>query len=156
MVSNGKDEQVKTRISQFQSDCRKAGLRVTPQRTAVYRALIETEDHPSAEMVFRRVRRRFPNISLDTVNRTLLTLSDIGAAFVVEGTGDAKRFDGNLCRHQHFRCVKCKRIVDFHEERFENIDAPAVLGEKFTVLRSTVYFEGVCDRCAENVDNRRS
>ncbi len=31
--------------------------------------------------------------ALDTVNRTLLTLRDIGAAFVVEGCGDAKRFE---------------------------------------------------------------
>jgi len=143
-------------IGEFRQDCRKAGLRVTPQRVAVYQALIETDEHPSAEMVFRRVRRRFTSISLDTVNRTLLTLSDIGVAFIVEGTGDARRFDGNLHDHQHFRCVKCKRIVDFHEERFENIAVPGVLSEKFTVLRSSVYFEGVCDHCADNVDNRKS
>jgi len=35
------------------------------------------------------------------------------SAFVAEGSGNAKRFDGNLQGHQHFKCVKCKRIVDF-------------------------------------------
>jgi Fur family peroxide stress response transcriptional regulator len=78
--------------------CREAGLKITPQRLAVYKVLLGSAEHPSAEAVFRKAREVLPNISLDTVNRTLLTLSEIGAALVVEGSGDAKRFDGNLER----------------------------------------------------------
>lgn len=133
----------------FQARCRDEGLKVTPQRMAIYGALLETDQHPSAEMVFRQVRQVFPTISLDTVNRTLLTLSDMGVAFVVEGSGDAKRFDANIARHQHFRCVKCKRIIDFHHEPFDKIPVPEELGRHFTVLRTTVYIEGVCDRCGK-------
>jgi len=131
----------------FTSRCRELGLKVTPQRVAIYRELIKTDEHPSAEMLYEKVRRVFPNISLDTVNRTLLTLNEIGAAFVVEGSGDAKRFDGNLEEHQHFRCVKCKRIIDFHHKPFDDIKLPAGIGKKFTVLRKTVYLEGICDLC---------
>jgi len=122
-------------------------LKVTPQRIAIYRELIKTDEHPSAEMLHAKVRRLYPNISLDTVNRTLLTLSRIGAAFIVEGSGDAKRFDGDMEKHQHFKCVKCKRIVDFHHEPFDNIVLPAEIEGKFTVLRKTVYLEGICDMC---------
>jgi len=138
---------LKKEIDAFQIKCRKAGLKVTPQRLAVYKVLIETNEHPSAEMAFRRVRKLLPNISLDTVNRTLSILSEIGAASVVEGSGDAKRFDGNPNAHQHFKCIKCKRIIDFYHKPFENVKVPANIGEKFTVLRKTVYFEGICDSC---------
>jgi Fur family peroxide stress response transcriptional regulator len=110
---------------------------------AVYKALVESEEHPSAEVVFRRVRRTFPSISLDTVNRTLLTLSDMGAAFVVEGSGDAKRFDANLGVHQHFKCLRCRRIIDFHHEPFDEIEVPENLAGRFTVLRKTVYLDGL-------------
>ena len=89
----------------------------------------------------------FPSISLDTVNRTLLTLAETGAAFVVEGSGDPKRFDGELESHQHFKCVKCKRIIDFHYKPFDNIPTPKGISKKFTVLKKTVYFEGICDLC---------
>ncbi len=143
---NGKSGKLKEKLDAFQVRCREAGLKVTPQRTAVYKVLIKTDEHPSAEMVFREVRREFPNISLDTVNRTLLTLNEIGAAFIVEGSGDAKRFDGNLVQHQHFKCLKCKRIVDLFNAQFGEIEAPASL-DKFTVLKKTVYFEGICDSC---------
>jgi Fur family peroxide stress response transcriptional regulator len=131
----------------FRARCRETGLKVTPQRTAVYRALLETTEHPSAEAVFRQVREVFPSISLDTVNRTLLTLSDIGVAFVVEGSGDAKRFDANLKNHQHFKCLKCRQIIDFHHEPYDQIEVPENLAGRFTVLRKTVYLEGLCDVC---------
>lgn len=143
-------EEQEKKLDAFQAACREKGLRITPQRMAVYQALVETDQHPSAEMVFRRVRRTFPTISLDTVNRTLLTLSDIGVAYVVEGTGDAKRFDGDTATHQHFKCVKCKRIIDFHHEPFDQIAVPEDLGDGLIVHRATVYVEGVCDRCAKS------
>jgi len=127
--------------------CRERGLKVTPQRIAIYRELVKTNEHPSAEMLCEKVRQVFPSISLDTVNRTLLTLNDIGAAFIVEGSGDAKRFDGGLDEHQHFKCVKCKRVIDFSHEPFNNIEVPQEMEEMFVVLRKSVYLEGICDLC---------
>ena len=135
----------KTRWFTFR--CRQVGLKVTPQRIAIYKELLKTDEHPSAEMLYEKVSKILPNISLDTVNRTLLTLSEIGAATVLEGSGDAKRYDAELEKHQHFKCVKCKRIIDFHHRPFDNIKIPAEISEKFTVLRKTVYLEGICDLC---------
>ena len=147
MAEKKNNTTLRAKTDAFRSICRKAGLRITPQRMAVYRILTESKDHPSAEMVFRKVRKLLPNISLDTVNRTLLTLAEIGAAFIVEGSGDPKRFDGGLTNHQHFRCIKCMRIIDFHHKPFDNIKVPANIEKKFTVLRKTVYLEGICDIC---------
>jgi Fur family peroxide stress response transcriptional regulator len=152
MSSNGQGtahnvNQFKEKTNAFQLRCRKAGLKVTPQRVAVHKALIESKEHPSAEVLWRKLRKTLPNISLDTVNRTLLTLAGIGAAFVVEGSGDVKRFDGRLESHQHFKCLKCKKIIDFYHKPFDNITVPKNIGEKYTVLKKTVYLEGICDLC---------
>ena len=142
-----KDSDLNKKMDVFQARCRNAGLKVTPQRMAVYKVLLETKEHPSADMVFQEVRKVFPSISLDTVNRTLNTLSEIGVAFIVAGSGDVKRFDGNLDNHQHFKCVKCKRVIDFYHKSFDNIQVPKSIGQKFTVLRKAIYFEGICDLC---------
>ncbi len=149
--TTGMDD-IEAKMEAFRIRCREAGLKVTPQRMTVYRTLLASTEHPSAEVVFREVRRLFPSISLDTVNRTLLTLNDISAAFIVEGSGDAKRYDANLQAHQHFKCVKCKRIIDFRHEPFDKIDVPKDLRDKFTVLRKTVYLEGLCDRCQKRAN----
>ncbi len=143
----GRKAKLKEKMEAFRRMCREAGLKITPQRMAVYKVLIESKQHPSAEMVFRKVREVIPNISLDTVNRTLLTLAEIGAASTVEGTGDVKRFDGKLETHQHFKCIKCRRIFDFHYKPFDNIPVPKNISRRFTVLKKTVYLEGFCDAC---------
>jgi len=144
-----KNSELNKKMGAFQARCREVGLKVTPQRMAVYKVLLETKEHPSAEMVFQKAREVLPSISLDTVNRTLLTLSEIGVAFVVEGSGDAKRFDGNLENHQHFKCVKCKRIVDLYHKPFNNVPIPKSISKKFAVLKKAIYFEGICDLCGE-------
>ncbi len=41
----------------FVQNCRRNGLKITPQRTAVYKTLIKSKEHPSAEMVWGQVRR---------------------------------------------------------------------------------------------------
>lgn len=147
MPNSDKDNELKKKTEAFEAKCRAVGLKVTPQRMAIYKELVKTDQHPSAERLYKKVKKIFPNISLDTVNRTLLTLSEIGAAFIIEGSGDAKRFDANLKIHQHFKCIRCKRIIDFHHKPFDNIKVPASVGRKFTVLRKTVYLEGICDLC---------
>jgi len=141
--------EIEEKVRRFVDRCRQTGLKVTPQRIAVYRELICSDDHPSAEMLYKKVKRLSPSISLDTVNRTLLTLHENGEASIVEGSGDAKRFDGRSEKHQHFRCVKCKRIIDFHHKPFDEIKLPPSISKKFTVLRKTVYLEGICDVCGQ-------
>ena len=139
---------LKGEMDAFRKRCHEKGLKITPQRMAIYKALIESKEHPSADVLYHKVKKIFPNISLDTVNRTLLTLAQINAAFIVEGSGDVKRFDGRMETHQHFKCVKCKRIIDFYHKPFENITVPKSISSKFTVLKKTVYFEGICDLCS--------
>ena len=141
--------ELKEKMELFHTKCRQTNLRITPQRTTIYKALIESKDHPSAEMLRQKIKKNFPNISLDTINRTLLTLRDIGAAYILEGSGDPKRFEGNLQTHQHFKCVKCRRIIDFCHKPFDNINIPAILSKQFTILRKTVYIEGICDKCQD-------
>ena len=148
------DDQVQEKVEIFKANCHKSGLKVTPQRIAIYEELIKTDDHPSAEMLCRKVRKRMPNISLDTVNRTLLTFSEFGAAFIVPGSGDVRRFDGGMEDHQHFRCIKCKRIIDFHHEPFDTIETPDGISEEFTILKKTVYFEGICNFCVEKQEDQ--
>jgi len=133
----------------FREKCRQNNLRITPQRLVVYRELIESKDHPSADAVYRRLRRFSPNISLDTVNRTLLTFQKIGLAHIVAGSGVPKRFDAILSRHHHFRCLACNRIVDIYSESFDSLHIPADIRRQYVVISKTVHLEGYCDKCRE-------
>jgi Fur family peroxide stress response transcriptional regulator len=131
----------------LRNKCRDHNLKITPQRFAVYRELLMSKDHPNAELIHRRVKKKFPNISLDTVNRTLLTLYKIGITNIVTGSGEPKRFDADTIPHNHFKCIQCNDLIDIYNGNNKNIEVPKEVKERFTLLRKHVYFEGICDKC---------
>ena len=137
----------------FVDKCRSHGLKVTPQRVAIYEAIADSKAHPSAEVVFQDVRDRYPNISYDTVNRTLLTFAKIGLLDVLQGQGGPRRFDPDTHTHHHFHCVHCGKIIDFDHDPFNDLLLPEGLSSQFTVLKKSVLLKGVCKDCGEKENN---
>lgn len=136
----------------FYQRSKKHGLKITPQRTIIYQELLKAKDHPTADDIYKRVVRKIPNISFDTVNRTLLKFSKIGIADVVEGSGQAKRYDPNMNIHHHFRCIQCGSITDLHHEPYDNITVPEDISKQCAVISKKVVLEGLCGKCRKGVD----
>jgi len=135
------------RVQLFIEICRRHQLKITPQRVAIYRVLIQSKQHPTADRVFRAVKKEFPNISFDTVNRTLSTFADIGVVDVVETFGGPKRFDPDLSDHHHLHCMACGRIIDFEYEGYALLEVPKGIATTFKVISRRVVFKGLCDTC---------
>ncbi len=142
-----KIEDIDSSIEIFKKKCRENGLKITPQRTAIYKELLTARDHPSADMIYKRVRKNLPNISFDTVFRTLLSLSKIGLADVVEGYGEPKRFDPDLDNHHHFHCVKCGKIKDLKIALRNDIEIPEEISKDISIIRKKLIIEGICKEC---------
>lgn len=120
---------------------------MTPQRIAIYQELIKSKDHPDSEDIYERIKNVFPDISLDTVYRTLSKFAEIGVVHIVEGYGEAKRYDPDTNKHHHFRCQKCNKIVDFHDVSYDNLKIPRALQNNFSVTNIKVVLEGTCNEC---------
>lgn len=142
-------------IEAFVEKCRQLKLKLTPQRLMLYRELIKSVDHPSADSIYRKARKIFPNISFDTVNRTLVTFSRMGLVRMVEGYGDPRRFDSNPQEHHHFRCLDCLDIIDIYDPSFDKITIPDKIGRSHLVLGKKVILEGICSECRTQ-HNRRN
>ncbi|MEJ5301743.1 MAG: Fur family transcriptional regulator [Thermodesulforhabdaceae bacterium] len=139
------------RFSELEEACKKWGLKMTPQRIAIYKAFISSEDHPSAVQILERIKDHFPTISLDTINRTLQTFVEMGLGKTVEGSGEPRRFDPNTSQHHHFRCLQCKKIIDFSFPPYDNLDLPPSLeGQIIVVHTKRVVLEGLCQDCKES------
>jgi Fur family peroxide stress response transcriptional regulator len=131
----------------FRAKCKEHHLKITPQRLVIYRELLKSKDHPNAEALHKRIKKIIPDISLDTVNRTLLTFSKIGIAKNVEGYGEPRRYDPNIDNHHHFRCVNCNCIIDFDFKSYDDIIIPGDIKKRFFILNKKVLLEGYCDKC---------
>lgn len=139
----------KIKREEFIRICKLHGLKITPQRMAIYEEVTGSSGHPSAEIIYRKIKRKYPGISFDTVNRTLLTFSDIGLLQIVEGYGEPKRFDANTQDHHHFRCLRCGSIIDVYHKRYDELEIPAEIETHHKVIRKRVVLEGICKQCRE-------
>jgi len=128
--------------------CRVAGLKVTPQRVAIYRALVATDAHPTPEDVFHAVRDAVPGLSLGTVYKTLDALEAAGLVAQVALPNQAKRYDGNRAPHHHLICTVCHRIVDFTDPAFDALAPSSPIGG-FVAERVEVRVRGRCGACDE-------
>lgn len=136
------------RMASFPELCLRAGIRVTHQRTEVYREVAAALDHPDVESIHRSVKKRIPQISLDTVYRTLRLFEEKGIITRVSYPGDRARFDGNTGQHHHFICTKCGLIRDF---RSDELDAVRPRMKNVPCGRITsvqIELRGLCRRCA--------
>jgi len=105
-------------------------------------------NHPGADEVYLRVRKRLPRISLGTVYRNLELMASKGMIRLLNTGSGHKRFDPVVEEHWHFRCSTCGKIEDipFAVELPElDADHPWVRERKIAGSRPE-YF-GLCPEC---------
>lgn len=142
-------EEIQRRMARFERVCRQDGLKVTHQRTQIFRELAGTQDHPDVETIYKRVHRRVPAVSLDTVYRTLALLEEKGLVRRAELQSGPARYDANTDPHHHFVCSVCGFVRDVHSREMDNLAAPSSVRRIGTVLSSNVQLRGLCARCAQ-------
>ncbi|WP_457573530.1 Fur family transcriptional regulator [Desulfolithobacter sp.] len=134
-------------ISLFEKTCRANGLKITHQRLQIYRTLIQSTNHPSAETLYRQLVRQMPTLSLDTVYRTLSTFEELGLVRRVETTGNQSRFEARTEQHHHFFCDDCGQLLDFTWPTFDAMPLPEELTQIGTIREKNLVLHGLCSRC---------
>lgn len=143
---------MEARIEKIKQQLQSQAYKLTPQREATVRVLLEhEEDHLSAEDVFMLVRDKAPDIGLATVYRTLELLSEL---HVVEkmnfGDGVARydlRSDSSRHHHHHLICVQCGAVDEIMEDWLGDFELRLEKEYKFLVLDHRLDFQGKCFRC---------
>jgi Fur family ferric uptake transcriptional regulator len=87
-------------------------VRKTEQRAVILDELRKCRNHPGADELYARVRKRLPRISLATVYRNLELLAVRGLIRRLDPGSGSRRFDAVVDNHGHFRCTACGRIED--------------------------------------------
>ena len=133
-------------IEQIIDSLREEGFRITPQRTAIVDYLLKTEDHPSAELIHKVVRKRYPMVSLSTIYKTLDLLKEKRLVNEIEVDGEA-RFDAHTDEHINVVCMSCGKIEDVDEEMLRDIQSRVTKKSKYLILKSSFELLGYCSSC---------
>jgi len=143
-------EQQEQTMEHFVTACREAGLKVTHQRTEIYRQLIRIPDHPTAETLHKRLLITLPTISLDTVYRTLTTLEEHHLVTRIQTTESQARFEAVYTPHHHLICSRCKRVVDFQWPAVDTLEPPPNIKQWGQINSKTIVMYGFCKDCSDS------
>lgn len=122
-------------------------LKLTPQRLAVYKYLISTKEHPSAEVIYKALQPEYPTMSLATVYKAVKTLVEVGLVKELNVGEGNFRYDGNVGDHAHIQCSCCNQVNDLEGISFNNLNQIAEDNSGYKILYNKVFFYGLCKEC---------
>jgi Fur family peroxide stress response transcriptional regulator len=141
-------QNTQTRIDAIIAKLRQKNHKLTPQRLAIVKVLVESRTHPSVEEIYERLQPQFPTMSLATVYRTVMLIKSLNEVLELGFADGSNRYDGNKpYPHPHLVCVNCKRIIDPELVGFEDLTREVASASGFKILTHRLDFFGVCPDC---------
>ncbi len=131
------------------------GIRITPQRLGVYDLLCNTNKHLTVDEIYRKMKDKFPAISLATIYTILELYGKKNLAREIRINFDKSCYDSRMDAHHHFYCKKCKKVFDVDIPLCLTLQRSEVDGHVIQELQG--YFYGICRECrvgAVNSENK--
>ena len=144
-----------SRLDHILSKLKEREFRITPQRIAVLKILAGSQEHPSAETIYKTVKKDFPTTSLATIYKTVTLAKELGEVMELGFSDGSNRYDGyNPNPHPHLICVQCKKIVDPDLKDFQEITRKIATDSGFEIINHRLDFFGVCPECRNKDRNK--
>jgi len=138
----------KNRREQMLSKLKREAFRITPQRIAILTILAGSEEHPSVEDIYRKVKKQFPTTSLATVYKTVSLLKELNEALELGFADGSNRYDGNKpYPHPHVICTRCKKIMDPELVHLGEISEEMSAKTGYKIFSHRLDFFGLCPLC---------
>lgn len=107
----------------FREQLKAKGLKITPQRIAIYEAVVELKNHPTTENIIDYIKTNHPNVSVGTVYKVLDSLVENQLLKKVKNEKDIMRYDAIMQKHHHLYCSETDKIEDFKDPELDKIIA---------------------------------
>ena len=119
------------------------------KRDAILACLRSTNEHPSADWIYAKLKPEYPDISLGTVYRNLTLFKEQGLITSLGTVSGVERFDANTDPHVHFICSSCDAVMDLPQMTVpQELCRQAAQGTGGQVASCQLTFTGTCSQCA--------
>lgn len=126
-----------------------ATIKYSQQRESIKQYLAQTNEHPTADTIYTKIREIYPHISLGTVYRNLNLLVDQGEIIKLSCGDGSDHFDYKVEPHYHFLCKECGSIIDLELDHLDQINKLAANNFPGEIGGHTALFYGKCKNCID-------
>jgi Fur family ferric uptake transcriptional regulator len=147
-TSSGKGESLAA-LSRLGSWLEERGLKHSRQRDVIVETFYAMGGHVPIDGLVARVRALDARVSVATVYRTMKLLAECGIAVPRRFDDGQTRYEPATGRshHDHLICTGCGRIVEFENEKIEELQNRVARSHGFEVGSHKLELYGRCDRC---------
>ena len=125
---------------------RDAGLQVTAQRLAVFRA-VQSSPHAMAGEICDNVREEIGAISRQAVYDALKAMFEHGLIRRIQPAGSSARYEVRLDNHHHLVCRDCGSLVDTISANGKAPRLNAKDSHGYVIDETEVIYWGICPDC---------
>ncbi len=130
---------------------REQGYKLTPQRRAVIRTIVSSQDHLTPAALYERVRQEHPAIGLVTIYRTLELLSRLELICELHAGGSCHSYTISIPEHHHHLiCSNCGEVIDFTGYDLTELEQRLHRETGFEIEGHLLEFIGRCQNCQKN------
>ena len=122
--------------------CSSKGIKLTHQRRVIAKVLSKADDHPDANLVFKRSSKVDSNISMATVYRTMKLFEDTSIVVVRDfGDGRSRYEIYSNDHHDHLIDTNSGEVIEFVNDQIEELQHKVAkeLGYELTGHRLELY-----------------
>ncbi len=135
-------------LESFKAMIRQMGLKVTKQRVSILEAMSEGRAHITAQELFEKISKKYPEIGFATVYRFLKNMTEHSLVTEVRMGGFPARYELTPNQHHdHLNCTRCGKIVEFENESIEELQEAVAKKFKFSLTGHVLELYGICDLC---------
>lgn len=128
----------------------KNGYRITQPRRAVVDTIIKSNRGLAPFEIFEQARKKYPEIGLVTVYRTLEKLDELGLVQRIHHPSGCQAFIAAFTGHQHMLiCNQCGQVefFDGDQEKIETFSREISQNSNFKIDSHWLQFFGTCAEC---------
>ncbi|TGL75524.1 transcriptional repressor [Leptospira jelokensis] len=143
-------EDTKKEMLAFEEYLKENGLKITNQRLLVAQKIFSSHNHFTAEGLLDELKDNKDRISKATIYRILAIMVEAGLLEEHDFGKDYKYYEHIIGHehHDHIICMQCGRIVEFIDERIEELQNKAARENGFTITGHSLNIFGNCSNFA--------
>ncbi len=137
-------------LIEFKNILKQNKLKFTNQREVILYTLYNNTQHFTSEDLYMLIKQEYPELSVGiaTVYRTLTILEENGLVSSISLGTQGKKYEiANKPHHDHIICEKCNKIVEFENEKIEELQHAIAKENGFELTNHLMQLYGICKEC---------
>ena len=121
-------------------------------RFKILEVFLQTEHHLTVNEIIQLLKENGYELDPDFVRETLKLICSFGFAQKIRFNSEPVRYEHrHLCQHHdHMICTKCKKIIEFQNEKIENLQTQVSRAYGFHMLKHKLEIYGICSECIKD------